>query len=138
MSQKFASSELNEAIFFFIWIVDDLLLVVCQSYRLIVFIHGEHAEIKFCSNTLYYAMSTNIYFKHISHLPSQRYDCHGSDTEFLHFIHDYHYTSMIIGCIRIHHCISIIINVDTTKFCHNLLSNPIFLISNFNHVSYLI
>ena len=32
---------------------------------------------------------------------------------------------MIIDCIRAHHCISTVINFETTKFCHNVLHHPI-------------
>ena len=46
--------------------------------------------------------------------------------------------TMIMDCIRNHHCISIVINFEATKFCGNLIQDPILLNINFNHIFYLI
>ena len=46
--------------------------------------------------------------------------------------------SMIIYCVRTHHCISTTINFETTEFCQHLLRDQIVPNINFNHISYLI
>ena len=46
--------------------------------------------------------------------------------------------TLIMDCIRIHHCISNVINFEATKFCDDLIQDPILLNINFNHISYLI
>ena len=43
----------------------------------------------------------------------------------------------IIDCIRIHHCISTIIDLEAPKFCHDLLHDPILPNLNLHHVVYL-
>ena len=46
--------------------------------------------------------------------------------------------SLLYIVIRTHHCISTIINFETTKFCHDLLHDLIPPNINFNHIFYLI
>ena len=63
----------------------------------------------------------------------------GSDPKYYHTTND----KLIQLCslyiiIRTHHSISAAINIDTTKFGHNLLQDPIPLNINFNCIPYLI
>ena len=42
--------------------------------------------------------------------------------------------SSLCNVMRAHHCITTVINFESTKFCHNLFHDPTFPNINFNHI----